>query len=83
VIELRVLSGTREETEALQRVLGGAPRYVDGIGIVERDTGALAFWRKLGYVETGEVKRAGPAFVSEVIVLEKPVARSRGARVRA
>ena len=34
--------------------------------------GALAFWRKLGYVETGEVKRAGSELISDVIVLEKP-----------
>ena len=45
------------------------------IGVVDRNTGALAFWRKLGYVETGEVKRAVTPFVGDVIVLEKPLAR--------
>jgi RimJ/RimL family protein N-acetyltransferase len=44
------------------------------IGIVASNQGALAFWRKLGYRETGEIK-SNPDFVREVIVLEKPLAR--------
>jgi diamine N-acetyltransferase len=47
------------------------------IGVVASNTSALAFWRKLGYAETGEVKQ-NPEFVREVMVLEKPVARARG-----
>ncbi|HSS71362.1 MAG TPA: GNAT family N-acetyltransferase [Casimicrobiaceae bacterium] len=47
------------------------------IGVVASNTSALAFWRKLGYSETGEVKE-NPEFVREVMVLEKPVARARG-----
>jgi GNAT superfamily N-acetyltransferase len=51
------------------------------IGVVEKNTGALAFWRKLGYVETGEVKRpetsasVGVDHLSDIVVLEKPLAR--------
>jgi hypothetical protein len=37
--------------------------------------GALAFWRKLGYVETGEVKSADQSYVGKVVVLEKSLAR--------
>ena len=44
------------------------------IGVVAVNEGALAFWRKLGYRETGEIK-ANPEFVREVVVLEKPLAR--------
>jgi RimJ/RimL family protein N-acetyltransferase len=44
------------------------------LGVVASNAGALAFWRKLGYRETGEVK-ANPEFVDKVIVLEKPLAR--------
>jgi RimJ/RimL family protein N-acetyltransferase len=44
------------------------------IGVVASNEGALAFWRKLGYLETGEVKQ-NSEFVREVIVLEKPLAR--------
>ena len=47
------------------------------VGVVASNPGALAFWRKLGYRETGEVKPAGPDFRREVIVLEKPTARAR------
>src|SRR5436309_10828183 len=42
------------------------------VGVATSNAGALAFWRKLGYVETGEVKRAGSELISDVIVLEKP-----------
>ena len=45
------------------------------VGVVEQNVGALAFWRKLGYVETGEVKAAGQAYLARVVVLEKPLAR--------
>jgi len=45
------------------------------IGVAASNPGALAFWRKLGYIETGEIKPAGPDFVREVAVLEKPIAR--------
>ncbi|TMH68466.1 MAG: GNAT family N-acetyltransferase [Betaproteobacteria bacterium] len=43
------------------------------IGVVEQNVGAQAFWRKLGYVETGEVKHAE---VRDVFVMEKPLARN-------
>jgi len=43
------------------------------IGVVASNEAALAFWLKLGYRETGEIKTAGPEFVREVIVLEKPI----------
>jgi RimJ/RimL family protein N-acetyltransferase len=45
------------------------------IGVVEQNVGALAFWHKLGYVETGEVKSADQSYVGKVVVLEKPLAR--------
>jgi len=45
------------------------------IGVVEQNVGALAFWRKLGYGETGEVKSADQSYVGNVVVLEKPLAR--------
>ena len=44
------------------------------IGVVASNRRALAFWRKLGYRETGEIK-TNPDFLREVIVLEKPVQR--------
>jgi diamine N-acetyltransferase len=49
------------------------------IGVVASNPGALVFWRKLGYRETGEVKPPGSDFVADVIVLEKPVVRDGSA----
>ena len=45
------------------------------VGVVRANTGALAFWRKIGYIDTGEVARAGPSHPKEVIVLEKTIVR--------
>lgn len=44
------------------------------LGVVKTNAGALAFWGKLGYRETGEVKSTSE-FVADVIVLEKPLRR--------
>jgi GNAT superfamily N-acetyltransferase len=44
------------------------------IGVVASNEGAVTFWRKLGYRDTGEIK-SNPEFVREVVVLEKPLAR--------
>ncbi|HTS21936.1 MAG TPA: GNAT family N-acetyltransferase [Casimicrobiaceae bacterium] len=45
------------------------------LGVVASNGGALVFWRKLGYRETGEIRPTHSGFLREVIVLEKPVAR--------
>ena len=45
-----------------------------------RTTDALAFRRRIGFRETGEVRPAAPPFVGEVVVLEMPLARDGGAR---
>lgn len=60
----------------LENVVSGWPEIATlRIGVVDRNAGALAFWRKLGYAETGETKR-DPAFAGAVIVLEKSLARA-------
>ena len=46
------------------------------VGVISTNPGALRFWRKLGYVETGEVKPGAPDFRGDIIVLEKPVVRA-------
>ncbi len=43
------------------------------IGVVENNADALAFWRKLGYRETGETRAAAPPLVADVLVLERPI----------
>ena len=45
------------------------------LGVVASNPGALVFWRKLGYRETGEVKPPSSGLVGKVIVLEKAVER--------
>lgn len=45
------------------------------LGVIATNVGALAFWRKLGYRETGEVKPSEPPFVADIVVLEKPLLR--------
>lgn len=42
------------------------------IGVALANPRALRFWQRLGYVETGEVKRAEPGGIP-VAVLEKPL----------
>lgn len=43
------------------------------VGVAISNPGALAFWRKLGYLETGEVKSHDSNV--EITVLEKPISR--------
>jgi len=45
------------------------------IGVVASNGGALTFWRKEGFRETGELRPPHSGFVREVIVLEKPLER--------
>src|SRR5204862_3803495 len=44
------------------------------IGVIDRNEGALVFWRKVGYVETGEVKTSDQGYGGRVMVLEKLLA---------
>jgi hypothetical protein len=75
-LTLRLLTGQPAEMAALQCVLEAAPDYFLRVtGTLPE--GALAFWRRLGYRETGQLKPRSPEYVREVVVLEKPVA-SRG-----
>jgi GNAT superfamily N-acetyltransferase len=43
------------------------------IGVIETNTQAFPFWRKLGFIETGERKRSDE-FIGEVILFERPLA---------
>ena len=49
------------------------------IGVAETNPRALAFWRALGFRETGEVKPAARGVVAAVRVLEKPSASAERA----
>jgi GNAT superfamily N-acetyltransferase len=45
------------------------------LGVVASNEDALAFWRALGYLETGEMKTGPPQWRADVIVFEKPLTR--------
>ena len=68
-----VIRGYPVHDKAVIGLLLLAEAWQRRIGVVEQNVGAQAFWRKLGYVETGEVKHAE---VRDVIVMEKPLARN-------
>jgi GNAT superfamily N-acetyltransferase len=42
------------------------------IGVIETNVNAFPFWRKLGYVETGEVKTSAE-FIAPIVILERPL----------
>ena len=42
------------------------------VGVVSTNTGGLAFWRRMGYAETGERVKL-PQYLGETIILEKPL----------
>ena len=46
------------------------------IGVLRGNADAMAFWRRMGFVETGEIKSVGPSFVSDVVILERPLFRA-------
>jgi RimJ/RimL family protein N-acetyltransferase len=64
----------------LLEAIGGWPEVATvRIAVVASNAGALAFWRRLGFRETGEVRSASPPFVADAIVLERPLAPSGAA----
>ena len=68
-LTLRLLTGQPAEMAALQCVLEDTPSYFQAV------PGARAFWRKLGYRETGQVNPAPPGCVAALCVMEKPLHR--------
>lgn len=49
------------------------------LGVGVSNHGAHIFWRKMGYLDTGEMKRAGQDVIVDVIIMEKPA--SHGDRI--
>jgi GNAT superfamily N-acetyltransferase len=59
----------------VEQAIGGWPEIATvRVGVVAANVRALAFWRRLGYRETGERTR-NHAFVADILVLEKPLHR--------
>jgi len=68
--------------EALvEQAIGGWPEIETiRVAVATSNPGALAFWRNVGFRETGEVRPPVPPFIADIIVLEKPLARGGPAR---
>jgi len=45
------------------------------LGVAVSNPGAQVFWRQMGYLETGETKRAGPDVMVNVIIMGKRTSR--------
>jgi RimJ/RimL family protein N-acetyltransferase len=60
----------------VEQAIGGWPEIERlRLGVAASNPGAQAFWRKLGYRETGEVKPPPAGFVAALRVMEKPLHR--------
>ena len=43
------------------------------VAVVRTNKEGLAFWRKIGFVETGEIKPQYGPFLDDIVILEKPI----------
>ena len=60
----------------VEQAIGAWPEIATvRIAVAASNPGALAFWHRLGFRETGEVRPAAAPFNAEIVVLEKPLAR--------
>jgi RimJ/RimL family protein N-acetyltransferase len=60
----------------VEQAIGAWPEITTlRLGVVAANRDAIAFWRRLGYRETGEVKPATPPLVADIVVFEKPLVR--------
>lgn len=68
--------------EALvEQAIGAWPEIATvRVAVAASNPGALAFWRRLGFRETGETRPAAPPYVGDIVILEKPLARGPAAR---
>ncbi|MGB8856504.1 MAG: GNAT family N-acetyltransferase [Burkholderiales bacterium] len=65
--------GTRAYAE-LEQIMAGWPG-IDTVrlGVIETNTPAFPFWRKLGFAQNGERKAKFPPYIADIIVLEKHI----------
>lgn len=60
-----------EHIEALARSWPGIDRL--RVAVLANNGDALAFWRKVGFIDTGEIKPRYAAYVDDIVILEKPI----------
>ena len=59
------------QIEALARTWPGIDRL--RAGVIATNQRALGFWRKIGFIDTGEIKPKYGTFIDDIIILEKPI----------
>ncbi|MEO8384020.1 MAG: GNAT family N-acetyltransferase [Betaproteobacteria bacterium] len=57
--------------ETLSRSWPGIDRL--RVGVVGNNTDALTFWRKVGFIDTGEIKPKYAPYIEDIVILEKPL----------
>ena len=57
--------------EALARTWPGIDRQRVAVVLINR--GAVIFWRKIGFVDTGEIKPKYGPYVDDIVILEKQI----------
>ena len=63
----------RRVVAQVERLVAGWPGMVSlRIGVVATNAGGLAFWRKMGFAETGEAVQQ-PQNIAPTLILEKPL----------
>jgi ribosomal protein S18 acetylase RimI-like enzyme len=69
--------GTRAYKEVEKIMLSWPGIDTVRIGVIETNTDAFGFWRKMGFVETGERKPKYLPYIADIIVMEKTLGRAK------
>ena len=65
----------RQAFALIESLVRGWGRYDTlRVGVVANNHDGLVFWRKTGFVDTGEIKPGYGPFVANIVILEKPLA---------
>ena len=60
-----------ERIEALARTWPEIERL--RVGVIASNLAALGFWRRMGFIDTGEIKPKYASFIDDIVILEKPI----------
>lgn len=59
------------QIETLARTWPGIDRL--RVGVIRNNTDALTFWRRVGFIDTGELKPKYAPYIEDILILEKPL----------
>ncbi len=43
------------------------------VGVIGNNTDALTFWRRVGFIDTGEIKPKYAPYIEDIVIFEKPL----------